>query len=434
MATWPPTTHQHVQNEVGALRNMGLNAKHPDFAAVGNGSNDDTAELQALIDAARIGTVGVAGAHLYIPPGEYVISDTLNFYRFSGIVEGAGLGAPPIGSNAGNGTVIRWNGPNTKPMIKIRDYRYLAFKHIRFEGKDAAQPTYGIESNWLTGDDVGTNASLIIDQCHFGMWPWSTQGTNVGKMAVAVGFTGNNGNNDQFVIRDTTIDGCAVGISMPNTQSIWGLISNVLIASATTAAIQTSASVTIHNLTCDNNAVDFLIDSSAQVNVHGYQTERAAKWIYITSIGRLNIYGGWGMCASGYMTSGSNFIQVDFATAGSGVALYDFTIVNSGLASHPKIKVVATGGGSTPGLLRMLGCQTTMVIGDFDVTSVGSNELNIDIASGLVKVKRRFTSASTLGSGDNRPSLAAASTDLSTVITLANDIRTKLINSGEFKA
>jgi hypothetical protein len=330
--------------------------------------------------------------------------------------------------------VIRWNGPNTKPMFKIHDSRYITIKNIRFEGKDSAKPTYGIESNWVSGDDVGTNASLIVEKCHFGMWPWSSQGTNVGKMQCAIGFTGSNGNNDQFVVRDTTIDGCDKGIYLPNTQSIWGVLSNILIASASVAGIHTFASLTAQNLTFDNNAVDMIVDEGAQVNVHGWQSERAAKMLSIVSIGRVSIFGGWVMCASGYMASGSNFITVDFATAGSGVELHDMTIINSGLAAHPKIKIVGTGGGTTPGFFRMIGCNTTMVIGDFDISNVGTNELNVDIASSQVKVRRRLTSAATIGSSDNRPSLAAAASDLATALTLVNDIRTKLINSGEYKA
>jgi hypothetical protein len=55
-----------------------VNVRHPTFGATGNGTTDDTAAIQAAIDAAElIGPASRTGAVVYFPPGAYLISNPL---------------------------------------------------------------------------------------------------------------------------------------------------------------------------------------------------------------------------------------------------------------------------------------------------------------------------------------------------------------------
>ena len=51
-----------------------------DFGALGDGANDDTAEIQAAIDA-----IGTAGGSVYFPPGVYLVSDEIDIDQAYGV-------------------------------------------------------------------------------------------------------------------------------------------------------------------------------------------------------------------------------------------------------------------------------------------------------------------------------------------------------------
>lgn len=404
------------------------------FGARGVGT-DDTAAIQSAIDAMRANTsVGVSGGTLFFPPGEFVITAPLNLYRFSGTIKGSGLGTTPNYTlNPGNGTVIRWAGSNTEPMLYLRDYRVVLIQDLRLEGRTASRPTYGIQSDWKVGDSIGTNESLIVDRVRIGDWPWSTQGVNVSKVQAGIGFTGDNGNNDQFVIRDTHVMGCAVGADLPNTQSIWGQFENFHVGTATTAGIRTAAAIDGFNLTFDNCAIDIQSVSTAAITVHGWYSERSAKIFQAASgsISRLVVFGGKWLLQSGSISAGANFLEHPLVTAEAGVMLYGVEIITT-LSPHPKLYLRGTGGGATGGTLLMSGCRTTMSTGDFDVASTGSNVLDVDIRTPTLDIHQRYTSATTLTSGQNRPVLSTDATDLTSAIALVNNLKSRLISSGQY--
>jgi hypothetical protein len=94
-----------------------LNAK--DFGAVGDGATDDTAELQAAIDAAV-----VAQVPLYIPPGRYLISSALNIRRgcriFGSYVEPQqAMFTVPVTPPTGAGTWITLDGSHLVSVFYI---------------------------------------------------------------------------------------------------------------------------------------------------------------------------------------------------------------------------------------------------------------------------------------------------------------------------
>lgn len=97
--------------------NLGIyNVKDSPYSAVGDGSNDDTAEIQAAIDACQDST---RGGIVYFPPGVYAISGELTMGNGSGgtestkrpcMLEGAGGTGGGTSSNRQGASIIRWTG------------------------------------------------------------------------------------------------------------------------------------------------------------------------------------------------------------------------------------------------------------------------------------------------------------------------------------
>jgi hypothetical protein len=355
------------------------------YGATGDGVTDDTLAIQACIDATRSSTLaGVSGSTVYFPAGEYRITDTLNFYRFSGVVEGEGVGNSwKYTPSKGNSSVIRWDGGNTKSMLRLQDYSDVRISTLRLEGKNSAKPTYGIESYCLAADQHGHSSRLHVSDVYIGRYAWCSTGLFQGDMQAGIGFTGDNGNNDQWSITNCAIVGADVGLDLPNSQSIWGRISDTTIYSASVAGIRTSATLTATNLRFQKCATDLLVNDYASVWVHGLFTENSGQIIRVTHIGRVSVYGG---ILTLHTTLGTKpFIQHDKASGHGGIMLHDVDI-NTSISPHPKIKMVSTGGGVGSGRLTMEDCKSVMTLADFDVTTTGGNSIVVNLNSGAMRI------------------------------------------------
>jgi len=105
----------HIENGIAALDagaivlERGLfvviNVKAAPYNALGDNSNDDTAEIQAAIDAAS----AAGGGIVYLPPGTYRISSALSVPNF---VELWGAGQTSILRCTGNHYAVNWNQGN----------------------------------------------------------------------------------------------------------------------------------------------------------------------------------------------------------------------------------------------------------------------------------------------------------------------------------
>lgn len=127
--------------------------------ATGDGKADDTAALQAALDKV------VSGTTLYLPPGVYRITKTLNYDR------PRPLGVSIIGH--GRSTIIRWDGPVGGRMLWIHggavDSRYLGLtwdgNHTAAVGIQHASKTFETEN--LHQDEAFLNfadAGILIGQ------------------------------------------------------------------------------------------------------------------------------------------------------------------------------------------------------------------------------------------------------------------------------
>jgi hypothetical protein len=105
------------------------------YGAVGDGSNDDTAEIQAAIDAAEAtitdlaGVVGdgdfAGGGVVYLPPGRYKISAPLTIEKSNIILAGDGPASRIVWSGTGNRMVKVQSSPSPESLwlrrVVIRD-------------------------------------------------------------------------------------------------------------------------------------------------------------------------------------------------------------------------------------------------------------------------------------------------------------------------
>ena len=121
-----------------------------DYGAIGNGSTDDTAAIQAALDAAT-----VAGATVYFPPGTYQV---VEIYVDSNVrLLGAGAGI----------SIIKAEGTAASPLIQVglaanRQGDNVTIEHLTFDVNDRTN-SLGLHTDPQTAPTVG----LTIRHCHF---------------------------------------------------------------------------------------------------------------------------------------------------------------------------------------------------------------------------------------------------------------------------
>ena len=265
------------------------------YGAKGDGVADDTAALQAALDAAgNDAPWGVRGTRILVPPGEYRISATLKVYRMSFEMVGCGFGNSPAYEAApGKASVFRWDGPPDTPMMEIRDSYGITIRRVRWEGKVGVAGTTAINLRWVAADQQGTNGRTVIEQCHFGRYSHTGQGIWKGDLAYGVLMDGDNGNNDEFQIARCVFSNCtAAGIRIANTQSVWGSVNDCTISECG-VGIESASSLTGYNVCFDACGPDWRINSTAHVSVYGYQSERSRKLAELSPDAALIADGGY---------------------------------------------------------------------------------------------------------------------------------------------
>lgn len=94
-----------------------INVKHPTYGAVGDGSTDDTAAIQAALDAADIAGNGADG--VYIPAGVYVVSGLTIGSQVT--LRGSGWGSHLFHKASSTAPLITTDDPANSVAVCIRD-------------------------------------------------------------------------------------------------------------------------------------------------------------------------------------------------------------------------------------------------------------------------------------------------------------------------
>lgn len=292
-----------VPGELGELPSPWEVDVRESYGATGDGETDDAPALQAAFadlgaEPDRTGhPQGVVGGRLSIPPGEYVLGSTVRIHRFAGIVQGSGLGMPPVANGAlatGQGTVLRWAGPPGEPMFEVTDSRLLQIRDIRFFGRDEGSPSDGIRFlKESRQDNQGTNGEMVVSDCYFGPWPWT--GPDRGRIECGIRFTGDAGDNDQFRIVRCHFSGRSVdeahGMRVEATQSVWGSVTDCVFEQLVTG-FSTLASCTMFNPQFNGCATDLEVQSTGRLQVTGWQSEHSARLARIDAPATLWVDGG----------------------------------------------------------------------------------------------------------------------------------------------
>lgn len=236
----------------------------------------------------------------------------------------------------GQGTVLRWGGPASEPMIRVTDSRHLHFRDLRLFGNDSARPSAGIEFRKESPDNQGTNSNLTVSDCHFGRWPW-TSSTNRGLMSAGILFNGISGDNDQFWIARSSFEGSGIGdtigLGIQNSQSVWGSLTDCVFTGHR-AGFTTAASCTLVNPQFNWCDVDLELTSTARVDVVGWQSEHSRKIASLAPSSTLRVRGGVIHVDPDCMVPGSEFINAYPSSVGQTIALRDMTITYVG-GSYP---------------------------------------------------------------------------------------------------
>ncbi len=298
-----------------------------DYGAKGDGTTDDTSAISETFAAAQ-GTIsaGVPGGAVYIPSGEYVISSTITITRFSGLIYGDGEGqSPAYAASPGNGSVIRWAGNNSTPMFEFIDSEYIVGRDFRLEGSNTNTPTYGFQMQ-NNGGTLGCNHRLTFRNVFIGQYPWSSQGTNQGNVQSCVGYTGTNGNNDQFLFDKCVFSyPTAYGFYAPNSQSVWGNLRDCVFDNCATTGLYTGADITLVNPTFNSCGIDIqtVTANAPNVQVFGWYSEHTGQMFNISPDTKLVVHGGTVQC--GTVQSGGGVLGAAFPSNNQTIDIQDVT-------------------------------------------------------------------------------------------------------------
>lgn len=128
------------------------------LVAGGDGKNDDTAAIQMTIAAAK-----ARGGTVYLPPGRYRITDTL----LTGTLQESSATRPSGFSIIGHGrdTVIVWDGPEDRPMLRMLGLTWSRIVGVTFEGGSRASAAIDMGGPGFQGHNLFRHCAFL--NCRF---------------------------------------------------------------------------------------------------------------------------------------------------------------------------------------------------------------------------------------------------------------------------
>jgi hypothetical protein len=306
---------QYLNNARGDARYSQLGHTHPgtaatmlnlvdDFGADPTGVAICNAAFQAAADYPASPEYGVVGAHVYIPPGQYRVTTTIDLYRSGVIFEGAGWGNSPTYDNAaptsnGAGSVVIWDGAAGIPIFRLRDTSGATFRNFRIEGKDSAKPSAVWHYESRTEDTQSANRYLTIDSMHAGVYTWATRGTDYGEVSSVLLISGDNVNTDEFRITNSTFrnkNQLGYGIDCnAHTQAVWSSVRDCTFTGFL-AGIRTASTLSLYNVAFNACATDLRLTSDNTLFVKDWQSENSNQLAILGPYSKLIVNGGRLQC------------------------------------------------------------------------------------------------------------------------------------------
>ena len=126
-----------------------------DFGAKGDGQTDDTAAVQAAIDAAR---QAGRGAIAYFPTGRYVVKRPIAVTGRDYTVGGGGFRCGLV-----------WRGEAGRPLVEVTGVQNVTLANLGIGNHDLGPMNHG--DDLLVTSPAGTPCRLILDEVYaFGMY------------------------------------------------------------------------------------------------------------------------------------------------------------------------------------------------------------------------------------------------------------------------
>ena len=184
-----------------------------DFGAVGDGVADDTAAIQAALNAARGADKTAVGRSVFslyfpsVPGGFYRVTDTLVIDGTHGLVV---YGDGALTEREAQNATIRWYGTASKPVFQVKGGTgipsnpnfSIAFRDLTISGhptrlpRDGELPSgfalSGIHFGNLDGQNDNTLCrraiveNVQISNCRFGIWSGNPDGKNTDHATILV--------------------------------------------------------------------------------------------------------------------------------------------------------------------------------------------------------------------------------------------------------
>lgn len=223
----------------------GFNVK--EFGATGDGTTDDTAAIQAAIDAVLVADApegGQMGGTVYLPAGRYVVSDTLTIGWTSTYVSAFRL----CGESEHSAVLEPTTGFAAKPVVKFVNARRSGVYDLGVHGNATTPPRAGIVFH---RDTPGPGAPAIT-RCEVSRVAIGRilQGDTPTMIVDGIRVTSaQDGNNDFHSFSDFHISGfTGIGVSYEAKESVSNTIRGGMIQFGPIAVSQQGGSVDVEGL------------------------------------------------------------------------------------------------------------------------------------------------------------------------------------------
>ena len=307
----------------------GVNVK--DHGAIGDGVADDTVAIRIAIEAALGKELTLRAGKLIFPKGIYRITDTLTVTQASAVIEGVGWSSslPSLGPGV-RGSVLKWDGPAGRPMLRL-DYCWgTTVTGLRFVGKSSSKPSAAVSLRNVNGNPSLSNFNSLAN-----LWIGNLSGYDADaertQFENGVLLEGDDVHNDTNLFRNLVIYGCDTGVSIGHQQYVRNHFATLRTFGCgtgfkTNATISTSGD----NWVMTNSSVaDISLGFAARLSVDGFSSEFAHRLLGESNSSSLTIRDGYwqvgpkmasdGFVINGRGGQGRSFLRLeDFDFTGDG--------------------------------------------------------------------------------------------------------------------
>ena len=233
LGTYTPAQTGGAARTIQSKLNDTLSVK--DFGAVGNGVADDTTAINATITAACS-----LGGKVFIPPGNYNITSTVNINACHGIE----LGGPSNDEFTNRGAILQWYGASGGTMLSFYSSEWSRVHDFTLDGRNLAGIGILWTANTTTVPVSRSNQGNILDHVYI-----VNANQSPGYCLAVIGHTSGGASGDDISQNNFTnnnFTGCLFGLYQNGTQTLSNeYYKNTIHANVTNSAYFASGDVNL---------------------------------------------------------------------------------------------------------------------------------------------------------------------------------------------